>query len=245
MQNEIETYLSMQRRQYEYRAGMAKVHKDHIENEAVVGSYADQERFPYDENILKYFTGDTSKLSILEYGCGPGRNLVRLSKRFGHVAGVDISAKNIENARKLLELNKVKSFDLIVTTGDNIPTQDQYDLVFEVICLQHICSYSIRKRILADMVRCCKYGGIVVLQFGYNTKTLPKSNHNTRFYADYYDDQLIGIEDTNGAADCCVTDIEQPVKDLLELGLSDIKTWETATVNDVNHDSWLWLKGTK
>lgn len=236
-------YLAMQRRQYERRAAMARVEKNHIENEAVVGNYQMQEAFPYDENILRNFDGPYD--SVFEYGCGPGRNLLRLSRRFALVAGADISKKNIDNARKFLGLNGVKDYRLFVTTGDNIPDDGhQYNLVFEVICFQHICSYNIRKKILADMVRICKPGGRVVLQMGFNDKTLPRSNHNTRFYADYYEDNF-EVEDTNGWADCCVTNERQPIDDLKSLGLDPVGVWFTEGVNDINHDKWIWVSGRK
>lgn len=237
-------YLAMQHTRYQERAKVAKVTESGIINEAVVGSYDLQEKFPYDENILKFFKGKLSESSCLEYGCGPGRNLVRLAKRFKHVAGVDISEYNIKNAVKMLVFSGAKDFDVMVTPGDSIPTQRQYDLVFEVICLQHVCSYTIRKRILAEMARVCKPGGMVVCQFGFNNKTLPKSNHNTRYYVDYYEDNF-DAQDTNGGWDCCVTDVNQPIKDFMEVGLKSPVVWNTEVVNDVNHDSWLWIAGAK
>ncbi len=241
----IGEYLSMQRLQYQRRAESAMVSKDGIQFEAVVGSYDEQEKFPYDENILKHFNGDTKISTILEYGCGPGRNLLRLARKFKRVIGVDISEKNLHNARQFLTLNGIKDFDLILTPGDSISTLEKFDVVFEVICLQHICSYSIRKRILHDMYDVCKRGGLVVCQFGFNDKTLPRSNYNTRFYAGYCEDQFAGIEDTNGASDCCVTDSKQLIEDFQDIGLKDIETWHTGTVNDVNHDSWIWISGRK
>lgn len=239
-------FLDFQREKYEQRAALAVVDKNRIVNEAVVGSYAMQEAFPYDENILKYFDGPYDE--VLEYGCGPGRNLLRLSSKFKLVAGTDISQKNIDNARKLLELNNVSNFDLFVTPGDTIPVRSgyyPYNLIFEVICFQHICSYSIRRNILRHMTRCCLSGGMIVLQMGFNDKTLPRSNHNTRYYTYYYEEPLDNIPDTNGASDCCVTDPEQPVKDLKDLGMTDIKVWYTEGVNDINHDKWIWVSGRK
>lgn len=242
MDGNANTYLDMQRRQYERRAGMAVVGKGGIFNETVVGSWDSQEQFPYDDNILRGFVGPWD--SCLEYGCGPGRNLLRLSKRFAHVSGVDISGKNCDNARKFLTLNNVKDFEIILTSGDNIPTEKKYNLVFSVICLQHICMHSVRQQIIRDMVRVCEIGGRVVIQMGFNDVLMPKSNHNTRYYADYYDEQS-DVEDTNGYADCCVTKEEQLTGELKQLGLDPVGVWYTPGVNDINHDKWIWVSGVK
>lgn len=242
-ETEIRIYLKMQFRQYERRAATAIIERNKVINDSVVGNYHENERYPFDENILKNFKGPYD--SVLEYGCGPGRNLRRLALKFKHVAGVDISKINCENARKFLALNDFQDYEIFLTPGDSIPTQKQYDLVFEVICLQHICSYTIRTRILAEMVRVCKSGGLIVCQFGFNDKTLPRSNHNTRYYADYYENDF-KAEDTNGWADCCVTDEFQLINDLQKLGLKEINTWHTPSAGpDINHDKWIWISGKK
>ena len=240
-ESHIKTYLDMQHSQYERRASVAIVYKDQIRNDAVVGSYADQLKFPYDENIFKHFSKNKKESTVLEYGCGPGRNLVRIAPDVKKVVGVDISKNNIENARMFLNLNGLDNFDLYVTTGDNIPIQEEkFDLVFSVICLQHICSYTIRKRILSEMSRVAAPGGMVVVQMGFNV-VIPSHTH----YVSYHEEQLLGIHDTNGFADGCVTNDSDLTSDFCDVGLGDIKTWHTDMVLDTSHDDWIWCCGAK
>jgi SAM-dependent methyltransferase len=242
----IKEYLGMQHQKYEERAATAVMTKNGVSphTDGVVGSYIEQEKFPYDNNILKHFTKDLAESSVLEYGCGPGRNLIRLASKFRYLAGVDISEGNISNVKKLFQLNNLTHADFFVTSGDNIPIADKnFDLIFEVICLQHICSYTIRKRILTDMARVCSPGGIIVCQFGFNYGM--RNDHNTQYYVDYYTDKFTGMPDTNGASDCCVLEDSQLFKDFEDIGLKTIEIWHTPTVMDTNHDNWVWICGRK
>ena len=244
-EEDIKTYLKIQNDRYEERASIAIVEKDRIINECVVGTYELQEKFPYDENILKTFDKNTEESVALEYGCGPGRNLLRLSPRFKTVIGVDIGKTNLENARKLLTLNNCGNFELHNTTGDNIPLPDSCaDLVFSVICITHICSYTVRSRILNDMVRILRPGGILVNQMGFNNgrdKVSPYWKPN--WYVGYYTDRL--EVDTNGISDCCVEDENQLLEDYEKRGLKSLTYWFTDGVNDPNHPQWLWCSGKK
>jgi ubiquinone/menaquinone biosynthesis C-methylase UbiE len=246
-ETQIKEYLNMQHTKYQERASTAVMTNSGVIpiTDGVVGSYLDQEKFPYDSNILKHFTKNPAESSILEYGCGPGRNLLRLAPKFKYVAGVDISEQNIKNSEILFhQLNNYSNVSLYVTTGDNIPIHDRtFDVVFEVICLQHICSYTIRKRILTDMARICSPGGIVVCQFGFNYEM--RTDQRARFYVDYYADQLIGVPDTNGASDCCVLEEAQLSKDFEEIGLKVVEIWHTDRVLDTHHDNWVWICGKK
>lgn len=240
----IKEYLSMQRLRYDERAAPAIVVKDGVlpGTEGVVGSYDKQEAFPYDNNILRHFYDDERESAIFEYGCGPGRNLLRLAKLgFGIVAGTDISPYNIANAEKLLDLNGFKNRFLQHNDGCHIPCSDDLmDVVFEVICLQHICSYSIRSIILSEMARVTRPGGIMVCQFGFNSP-----NRIPSYYVDYKTDKHLGVTDTNGACDCCVTDERQLSDDFERIGMDVIEIWHTPWVEDPNHDDWVWIAGRK
>ena len=79
-------YLSMQNNYYdEYASQWSLSFRD-----PVVGSYDAHNNWPdYDTVLFKDF--DTNGLVALEYGCGPGRNLVKFSDRFARIDGVDTS----------------------------------------------------------------------------------------------------------------------------------------------------------
>jgi len=241
-ENHIKEYLNMQHNSYQGRAAYAVMTAEGVrpETDGVIGNLSGQVKFPYDENIFKYFKGDPKECSVLEYGCGPGRNLLRMVNKFKLVAGCDISENNLSNLAKAMALNGKSNVMYIPTTGDRIPVDDNlFDVVFEVICMQHICSYTIRKRILTDMYRVCKPGGVVVCQLGFNNGNYPD------YYVDYYADKLLGVKETNGASDCCVTDERQITNDFFEIGFTVEGVWHTDTVADVHHSSWIWICGRK
>ena len=81
-----EKYLTMQKDYYNVEASHGS-----LENKnPVVGWYHEHTVFAdYDNYLFKDF--DTTGKVALEYGCGPGRNLIRYASRFDRVDGVDIS----------------------------------------------------------------------------------------------------------------------------------------------------------
>jgi ubiquinone/menaquinone biosynthesis C-methylase UbiE len=238
---EMNDYLEMQKAQYESRAGVAKIQPNGwILDEAVVGSYQQQEQFPYIVNIMEGIQEGSKDKTILEYGCGPGRNLLRLSKLFKVAIGVDISQANLENARKICDIKNIKNIILHKCDGKSVPlSNNSVDHAFSVICMQHICSYNIRRKILEELYRVLKPFGWLVCQFGFNDPdTIPA--HYVGYYANKYD-----ATDTNGACDCCVTDQVQLIRDLKSIGFNKTYVWHTHWVNDSNHTNWIWIRGQK
>ena len=180
---------------------------------------------------------DTNGLVALEYGCGPGRNLVKFSNRFARIDGVDISDVNIDKAKINLEHNGISGSNLYVTSGDNLSmTEDNtYDVVFAVICFQHICSHEIRFSILKDIYRVLKPGGKLCFQMGYGGKEgIPT--------AGYFDD-VFDAASTNGHADVSITDESDIQKDLIEkIGYINYKSDIRETGPGDNHRNWIWIQ---
>ena len=91
---------------------------------------------------------------LLDYGTGPGRNIIKFNNRFKRIDGVDIGKTNIENAKINLKSAGIEDSNLYVCDGKTTPVDDEsYDVWFSVICLQHIGSYDIRYSILEDALQ--------------------------------------------------------------------------------------------
>lgn len=225
-------YLSMQNKYYdEYASQWSLSFRD-----PVVGSYdAHNNWSDYDTVLFKDF--DTNGLVALEYGCGPGRNLVKFSKRFARIDGVDISDINIDKAKINLEHNGISGSNLYVTSGDNLSMieDNAYDVVFAVICFQHICSHEIRFSIMKDIYRVLKPGGKLCFQMGYGGKEgIPT--------AGYFDD-VFDAASTNGHADVSITDESDIQKDLTEkIGYINYKSDIRETGPGDNHRNWIWIQ---
>ncbi len=225
-------YLSMQNEYYdEYAIQWSLSFRD-----PVVGSYDAHNSWPdYDTFLFKDF--DTNGLVALEYGCGPGRNLVKFSDRFARIDGVDISDVNIDKAKINLEHNGIHDSNLYVTSGDNLSMVEDnvYDVVFAVICFQHICSHEIRFNILEDIYRVLKPGGKLCFQMGYGGKEgIPT--------AGYFDD-IFDAASTNGHADVSITDESDIQKDLIEkIGYINYRSDIRETGPGDNHRNWIWVQ---
>lgn len=202
----------------------------------VVGSYdAHNNWSDYDNFLFKDF--ETSKLIAIEYGCGPGRNLVKFSDRFARVDGIDISDVNIEKARLNINANNIQEPNLYVTSGDNLSAvaDESYDVVFAVICFQHICVHEIRFNIMKDIFRVLKPGGKLCFQMGHGGKDgIPT--------AGYYDNNY-DAGSTNGHSDVSITDEQDLRKDLVDkIGFKNYKSDIRETGPGDNHKNWIWVQ---
>lgn len=225
-------YLAMQHSYYdEYASQWSLSFRD-----PVVGSYDAHNAWPdYDQYLFKDF--DTTNMVALEYGCGPGRNLVKFANRFQRIDGIDISQINLDKAKINLEHNKIAPVNLFHTTGDNLNAvqDEQYDCVFAVICFQHICSHQIRFSILKDIYRVLKPGGYLCFQMGYGGKEgIPTAE---------YRDNVFEAISTNGHADVSITDEKDLMDDLCaEIGFQNYRSDIRQTGPGDNHRNWIWVQ---
>jgi len=220
-------YLNMQKNYYDIEASKWSLNNKN----PVVGWYNEHEAFPdYDNFLFKDF--DTNNKIALEYGCGPGRNLIRFASRFNRVDGVDISSINIEKAKINLESYNISLPNLYVNNGSDIPVDGEtYDVVFAVICLQHICVQEIRYKIMQEILRVLKPGGYFCAQMGFGGR----SNS-----VNYYDNNYSALG-TNGECDVSIENEEFLKDDLSKIGFKNYKSDLRNPCQDL-HDKWIWFQ---
>ena len=242
----LDQYIKMQFNHYEQAAN-----KWSLENRnPVVGGYDKHNNWEdYDEYLFKKF--DTEDLVALDYGTGPGRNIIKFNDRFKRIDGVDIGKKNIENAKINLKNAGIDNSNLYVCDGKSTPIDDEsYDVWFSVICLQHIACYDIRYSILQDAYRVLKPGGHICFQMGFGGRNTKSNNY--RVYstskiiltAGYYDNDTHAIT-TNGFHDVSVTEDDQIIKDLEKIGFKNILIDHRPTGPGGTHKEWIFVQGTK
>lgn len=241
-------YIQMQRKYYEDIT---------IPSSDIVGQYNWHEKFPY-ETFLLYKYGDVrypifssyKNKRALDFGCGPGRMIKRMSRFFTQVDGCDISSRLLEEAK----VNAPNS-DFFLTNGNdlgNVP-KNSYDFIYCTISMQHIASHSIRMQIIEQMYESLKENGCINLQMAYNPsfpyvynlaqhiiddkQIITKGRLNQ---ADYLSDDFNATE-TNGTHDVGIgkKDLEIIKRDL-EKYFSNVTYW-FADVADYYED----LKGEK
>lgn len=203
-----------------------------IENRnPTVGSYDLHNQWTdYDTYLFKF---NTDGLIALEYGCGPGRNIVRFKDRFNRIDGVDISEVAIEKAKTNLSHNKIVSSDLLVCNGDNIPfANHKYDVVYSTICLQHIWSYTTRDKIFKEVFRVLKPGGKFCAQMGFGGKS-------ARFIK-YYEDDF-----TSNGTDVSIENEDDLKRHLSGIGFTEYLSDIRPTGPGDNQNNWIFFQATK
>jgi 2-polyprenyl-3-methyl-5-hydroxy-6-metoxy-1,4-benzoquinol methylase len=103
MINSDNKYTKMQLNYYNNDASQWSLHNKN----PVVGSYDAHNNWE-DYNILFENVKNKENKTVLDFACGPGRNIVKYSNIFKRVDGVDISPVNIEKAKLNLEHNNIK-----------------------------------------------------------------------------------------------------------------------------------------
>lgn len=242
----VDKYLNMQRSHYHSEAN-----KWSLKNKnPVVGGYHKHNAWEdYDKYLFKDF--DTTNLIAIDYGTGPGRNIIKFNDRFKQIDGVDIGQKNIDNAKINLEDAGITDSQLFVCDGKSTPCEDEsYDVWFSVICLQHIACYDVRFSILQDAYRILKPGGHICFQMGYGGRDTESNTYrnysrgNILQTAGYYDNDT-NAKTTNGLHDVSVSSEDQVKNDLKKIGFTDIKTDLRPTGPGCSHKQWIYVQGTK
>jgi SAM-dependent methyltransferase len=205
-------------------------------SELVVGSYVHHESMDYERWLLSGVNTRQRALA-LEYGCGPGRMLLRLASRFARIDGIDISPEVLDVAKRRTA-RLASAPRLFVTDGQNVPegTENAYDVAYSVICLQHICVYSVRRQILEGLFRALKPGGLLTFQMGYGSGHA----HMVDYFEDYVD-----APGTNGVADVSVLHPGEIAGDLARIGFTHAAYALTPTGPGDTHGAWIFVRALK
>lgn len=86
------------------------------------------------------FLGDLSGKTVLEYGCGLGKNTILLAKSGAEVTAFDLSPRSVEYVEKRADANGVSDrVDAHVAAAEDLPfPSDSFDIVFGQAILHHI-----------------------------------------------------------------------------------------------------------
>ncbi len=101
----------------------------------------------------------------LEIGCGPGRLMLPLSRRFGEIHGVDVSAEMVRLARA--NLASVPHAYVHAADGTNLAqfNDEFFDFVYSYAVFQHIPRREVVLSYLQESRRVLKTGGVARMQF--------------------------------------------------------------------------------
>ena len=231
-------YTYMQKSQYEIDAS----HWSAENRDPVVGGFDLHNNWTdYEEFLFKDIPNLETKIGI-DFGCGPGRNLVQFGDKFKELHGVDIAQKNLDNAKIWIEHNQhdEKKHKLILTNGTDLSeiNSSSYDVIMSTICFQHICVHDIRFKLLQEFARTLKKGGYLTMQMGFGPQVASKTS--VGYYNNHYD-----AEGTNGQFDTRVENVSELESDLTKAGFTQIKTYIRPTGPGDAHPNWIFFNAVK
>lgn len=226
-------YSDMQQHQYDDEASRWS-----LENrDPVVGSFDKHNDWQdYDDFLFKDL--DTSNALALDFGCGPGRNIVKFANRFKKIHGVDLSDINLTNAKLWLQHNNIPQTTFFKNDGKDLSNigSNTYDVVFSTICMQHICVHEIRCSLFSEFYRVLVTGGSICLQMGYGN-----SHPSTVGYFENNYDATV----TNSGCDTRVESPDELKSDLDKIGFTNF-SYDIRPVGPGDmHSNWIFFRATK
>lgn len=112
----------------------------------------------YIADLARAEFGDLSGVRLLDVGCGIGNFHPLLTRHFGHVHGVDISASSIERAR---QANPDVAYS--VYEGHRLPYEDASMDVAMAVCVMHHVPPEQWPEFSAEMHRVLRPGGVALI----------------------------------------------------------------------------------
>ncbi|TWF56448.1 class I SAM-dependent methyltransferase [Neorhizobium alkalisoli] len=237
MSESVLKYSQMQRAFYEHAASVGKYDIDH-KRDIVVGSYHEHNRWSdYDKYLFGFIDESYKDKLALDFGCGPGRNIIKYNHLFKRIDGCDIAQTNLNNAEGNIRFEGMEVPNLYLTQGadvGNVP-DNTYDVIFSSITMQHICVHEIRYAILTDMYRALKKLGRISIQMGFGV-----SPGKLSYFDNFYD-----AASTNSAADTMIENVDYIQGDLERIGFLNFKYHIRPTGPGDSHPHWIFFTAHK
>jgi SAM-dependent methyltransferase len=123
----------------------------------------EQDVAQYYELITKHVHTPRIFSHVLDFGCGVGRLTFPWAERAKRVTGVDISSAMLQIANNNLAGKEHINFILNQNDDLRIFKEGEFDLVFSLVCLQHM-PWSLAASYITDFSRICAPGGVVTFQ---------------------------------------------------------------------------------
>lgn len=197
----------------------------------LVGWYNEHNNDPREAELL--FRGIPTKVDslALEYGCGPGRNFMKFRELFKRIDGADISKVILDKVADNLREADLEVPNLFHTDGHSLPLVNDcaYDVVFSIICMQHIACRSWRLELYREFLRVLAPGGYLTFQMGFGSNGAA---------ADYFHDY---DESDTHHRDVRVENADLLKKDLEDQGFIEFDHVLTEPCHDA-HAQWIWVR---
>jgi hypothetical protein len=228
MVNKDNKYTHMQKSAY---AGGTTNHEEHNTNpdywDILLGDLKDKQKW-------------ADKVG-LDFACGKGRNVTNMFNLcdWKRIDGVDISEGNIQS-NKVSYVNQNSNWYCNNGVDVSELKTEEYDFIMSTIALQHIPVYDIRKSLITDLYRTLKSGGLFSFQMGYGSDLDSPLGPRVSYFENYYD-----ANGTNSVCDVRIQNEEDVIKDLSEIGFTNITIEVRESYSDSGHPKWIYVKAYK
>jgi len=132
--------------------------------------------YPYIDKRVEKF-GIKPGITVVDYGCGPGRYTIRFAKLVGQqgkVFAVDIHELAIEAVKKKIEKYRLQNVVPILAKGyDSTLSENIADVVCAIDMFHIIKNH---KEFLAELKRITKTDGFLVIDDGHQSRVVTKSS---------------------------------------------------------------------
>jgi SAM-dependent methyltransferase len=138
--------------------------------------------------------GDVAGKDVLEFGCGAAQWSIALAKRGARMVGIDLSDRQLEHARRLVDAAGVE-VRLVHASAEAVPLPDaSFDIVF---CDHGAMTFADPYRTVPEAARLLRPGGLFAFSHGSTIGDLVwpvgEEHMGDRLVVDYFD--LRTIED--------------------------------------------------
>jgi 2-polyprenyl-3-methyl-5-hydroxy-6-metoxy-1,4-benzoquinol methylase len=116
--------------------------------------------------ITEHLDGDFNPSRCLDFGCGVGRLVVPLARRFERVTGVDVSVAMMEEAASNCRKYELDNVDFVQSDDTLSKVEGKYDFIHSYIVLQHIAPRR-GEQLLKRMIELLEDEGVAALHFTY------------------------------------------------------------------------------
>ena len=117
-------------------------------------------------DIRRHLAPDFSPARCLDFGCGVGRILIPMAKRYPRVIGVDISTAMLDEARKNCQTQQLDNVEFVASDDALSRVTGKFDFIHSALVFQHI-PRSRGEKIFRRLTELLHPGGIAALHFTY------------------------------------------------------------------------------
>ena len=114
--------------------------------------------------MKKFFPYLGKNKSVLEFGCGPGKNLFAIADLVKTGYGIDVNSRYIRVAKRLAERYNFNNLNFLEYDGTIFPDIPKVDLIFEKGVFERLDKTTIRSYV-EKLKRYLNENGIIILYF--------------------------------------------------------------------------------